>query len=285
MLRKKWSIALYSGPTPLDLSPVHGVPRPILTGDDVTDVPGHFVADPFLCFARGKWHLFFEVMNYQTVQGVIGLATSPDAHKWSYEQVVLIEPFHLSYPHVFEHAGDYYMTPETLGANAVRLYRGDPFPFHWTLVATLVDRPLADPSVLHFGGRWWLFAGDGNNILRLYSAEELTGTWREHPKSPIVVDDPHRARPGGRVVAWDGRLFRMAQDCEPDYGLRVTATRIAELSPEGYAEDPAGVEVVGPGKESWNKFGMHHVDAHMLPDGTWLACVDGCYPLWSQPLS
>src|SRR6202165_5757123 len=278
MLRKKWAIALYGGPTPLELSPLPGFACPILTGQDVTDIPCHFVADPFLCLSQGKWHLFFEAMNYETVRGVIGLATSSDLRHWSYERVVLSEPFHLSYPYVFEHHGEYYMIPESLGANAVRLYRGDPFPYRWSPVATLVDRPLADPSVVYFNGRWWLFAADGNGTLRLYGAEELTGRWSEHPKSPVVTGDLHRARPGGRLTLWNDQLLRMAQDCEPDYGLCVTATRITELSLDAYAEEATSVEVVGPGQGSWNHSGMHHVDAHALPDGNWLACVDGWYP-------
>jgi hypothetical protein len=35
-------------------------------------------------------------------EGEIGLATSEDGLKWDYKQVVLNEPFHLSYPYVFE---------------------------------------------------------------------------------------------------------------------------------------------------------------------------------------
>ena len=36
-------------------------------------------------------------------------------------------------------------------------------------------------------------------------------------------------------------------------------------------EDP----VLGARNDGWNEMGMHHIDPHLLEDGTWLACVDG----------
>ena len=37
--------------------------------------------------------------------------------------IVLAEPFHLSYPYVFEWQGSHYMIPESGAAKSVRLYR------------------------------------------------------------------------------------------------------------------------------------------------------------------
>jgi hypothetical protein len=28
--------------------------------------------------------------------------------------------------------------------------------------------------------------------------------------------------------------------------------------------------------EGWNSQRMHHVDPHLMTDGRWIACVDGC---------
>lgn len=49
----------------------------------------------------GRWYMFFEVMNQDSDRGEIGLALSDDGIHWEYSQIVLVEPFHLSYPHVF----------------------------------------------------------------------------------------------------------------------------------------------------------------------------------------
>jgi len=33
--------------------------------------------------------------------------------------------------------------------------------------------------------------------------------------------------------------------------------------------------VLSPGESPWNGRSMHHLDAHPLADGSWVACVDG----------
>src|SRR5262245_60427292 len=98
-LEKKWSIGLYAGTSPLALAPADD--EPVFTADRVTDIAARFVADPFLVRADGRWHVFFEAFNAATGQGDIGWATSDDARRWSYQRIVLDEPFHLSYPYVF----------------------------------------------------------------------------------------------------------------------------------------------------------------------------------------
>ena len=62
---------------------------------------------------KDVWYLFFEVMNSKSGKGEIGLAISKDCRAWTYQNIVLKEEFHLSYPYVFESDGDYYMIPES----------------------------------------------------------------------------------------------------------------------------------------------------------------------------
>jgi hypothetical protein len=284
-----WSIGIYGGDSPLRLAPLPGVSNPVLTWRDVTDVSAGFVADPFLVFRNGVWHLFFEVLNLATGHGEIALARSADARRWTYERVVLREPFHLSYPYVFADGPEIYMVPETLAAGAVRLYRAVSFPWEWVCVGELVRGDFADASVVHWEGRWWLFACSTpyrHDTLRLFFteslAESLAGSWREHPRSPLVEGDAGRARPGGRMVAMDGRLLRFAQDCAPRYGQGVRAFEILELTPTEYRErEAAGSPVLGSGESGWNAAGMHHLDAqlhsglHPENGGGWIAAVDG----------
>ena len=84
-----------------------------------------------------------------------------------------------------------------------------------------------------------------------------------------------------RVIQYDGRLFRFAQDCAAAYGRKVRAFQITTLTPTEYSESSAGPGPFhGDRKASWNADGMHHIDAHRLPDGRWLAVVDGWH--WGQ---
>lgn len=277
--RHEWSIGIHAGDSPLRLAPVPGVANPVLSRRDVKDADAAFVADPFMLREKGTWHLFFEVLNAATGRGEIGLAESADALVWQYRGIVLREPFHLSYPCVFAWKGRHYMVPEGLESGAVRLYRAAPFPTVWKPVATLVEGALADATPFRHGGRWWMFACPRpyeHDTLKLWSATRLAGPWREHPESPLRAEDPCASRPAGRVTSWRGRLLRFAQNCRPIYGSAVRAFEITRLTPEEYEEREAAAEpVLAAGAEgSWSGTGMHHVDPHRLPGGTWIACVD-----------
>ncbi len=284
-----YAIGLYSGPSPLALSPASGVENPILTYRDITDVATVFVADPFLIRHQGQWLLFFELLNDEIYRGEIGLAVSPDARRWEYRGRVLREPFHLSYPHVFRWRDRYYMTPEMYQQDCVRLYRAEAFPHDWRPVAVLIeDGPVADPSPFRFDDRWWMFTCPRpleNDALRLYLADSIEGPWRQHPKSPVLVDDPYNARPAGRVIQYGQRLLRFAQVCHPKYGSAVRAFEITHLTPTEYREqaiEPAPLEA--PAAGAWNRLAMHHIDAHPLDDGSWIAVIDGHnHPNYERP--
>ena len=272
-----FSIGLYSGRSPFALTPASE--GPLLTGEDVTDIVASYVADPFMVRTAAGSFLFFEAFNWRANKGELAVASSPDGRSWRYEGVVLAEPFHLSYPHVFRAGDAWYMTPESAQAGAVRLYRSERFPFDWTCVGTLVERDyVADPTVVEHDGRWWLFAeggdGSGYDELRLYVADRVEGPWREHRASPIVRGEQAAARPAGRMVPLARRLVRFAQDCRQGYGTGVRAFVVKRLTLREYVDAPLGA-VVGPGRERWNATGMHHVDLHDLGGQGWLAYVDG----------
>src|SRR5437879_4187404 len=123
-----WSIGIFSGARLVDLGPIPGAGVPALSAREITDVPAQFIADPFMINVNDTWYMFFEVMNAHTGKGEIGLATSMDGIKWRYQQIVLSEPFHLSYPYVFCVDDQYFMVPESYQSNSVTLYRALSFP-------------------------------------------------------------------------------------------------------------------------------------------------------------
>jgi len=257
------------------------VTNPVLTWKHVSDVSAAFVADPFMIRVGQKWHMFFEVMNRESRKGEIGLATSEDGANWTYQQIVLAEPYHLSYPYVFEWMNDYYMIPESYMAGSVRLYKASAFPTRWSFAGALFAGPFfADPSVLRYDNKWWLFVDASpemqHNTLRLFWTQDLTGIWKEHPLSPIVAGNPHIARPAGRMLVVENKPVRYTQDCCPTYGTQVRAFEITELTTRSYLErEIAENPVLTAGAAGWNEAGMHHVDPHLRDDGRWVACVDG----------
>jgi hypothetical protein len=275
----RWSIAIYEGESPFGMFPKRGVENPVLTYRHLSDVPASFVADPFMVWNNGVWYMFFEVLNAETGNGEIGLATSFDGLNWTYRQVVLREPYHLSYPYVFQANGQFYMVPETLMAGSIWLYKATLFPIKWVAMKGLVRGKFADPSLFYYEGLWWMFACPRpyhHDALHLYYARDLFGPWLEHSANPVIAGNRRIARPGGRVLILEDRVVRFTQDCYPQYGSAVRTFRVAKLTPTCYEEEelPVSPILVATGT-GWNALGMHHIDPHLTEGGRWIACVDG----------
>jgi hypothetical protein len=272
--RELWSIGIVKGSTPFHLT----VPeKPVLRARDITDTAARMVADPFAVRENGEWFLFFEIDSVSTHQGEIGLATSTDSTHWVYRQIVLNEPFHLSYPQVFNWDGVYYMIPESHQANAIRLYRADPFPTGWTHIADLIAGDYQDPTIVRHEGRWWLFASTGQNEnMNLFYADELTGPWHAHAQNPVIRNDRTRARCGGRIREINGRLIRFAQDCLDRYGHQLIGFEVTSLTPNAYDETPlAENPLLVPDGSGWNAYRMHQLDLHQTSPDHWIGFVDG----------
>lgn len=273
-----WSIHVLTTNAPIThASQVGDLSNPALKPEDVTDVNADFVADPFLMEDQGTYYLFFEVLNQETKQGDIGLATSKDGMNWQYEQIVLDEDFHLSYPHVFKNKNNYYMIPESAEAGGVYLYKATQFPYKWERVKKLVSGPYTDASVFQHDNKWWMYtAGLDNETLHLFYADDLEGEWKPHAKNPLITNDMSNSRPGGRVVVENGMIYRYVQNDGPYYGHSVKVFQVHQLSEAAYGEKELGTILEGSGVEGdWREDGMHHIDQVKRADQQWLVAVDG----------
>jgi hypothetical protein len=278
VIQTLWSIGFYAvrlngEPRRADFSPLEG--NPIITAAFLGIEDAHYVADPFLVHASGKNYLFFEILS--SAGGAIGLASSTDGRRWHYHGVVLAEPFHLSYPHVFKWQDKFYMVPESEESGSVRLYEAVEFPLSWRFDRVLHTGPaLADPTVFSHDGRWWMFAAVGIRDLHLFHAAALQGPWRPHPANPILKNAPEAARPGGAVVRSGGKLYRIAQNCKPAYGTAVRAFEITTLTETAYAErEVADSPLLSGTGSGWNADGMHHLSIQQIELDSWLAVADG----------
>jgi hypothetical protein len=201
-------------------------------------------ADPFPIVVDNVVHLFCEDAPLRAGRGTIAHAVIGADGTAGPVQTVLDEPFHLSYPFVFEHNGAMYMLPETRQARRVALYRAERFPDRWVRDRTLIeDVEASDPTLLEYEGRLWLFlcisasAESPTDELFAFHADGLDGVWQPHPGNPIV-SDVRRARPAGRFFVADNMLIRPSQDCAKRYGYGVGFNRVVELTPTTYVERP-----------------------------------------------
>lgn len=270
--RMDWSIGIYKGSSPFNLEGISE--NPVISAHDVSDVYAAFVADPFILKKSEEFFMFFEVLNMETYTGDIGYATSVDGEKWEYKKIILDEPFHLSYPCVFEWQGNYYMIPESGEDLSVRLYKALSFPDEWKYVGNLLTGyPFSDPTIFFHDNRWWMFTSNtGADVLNLFSSDSLATGWSSHPMNPLIENNKSISRPAGRIIEYDGKLYRLAQD---NYEIQVYAFEITELTQNTYLENKDSIHtLVQKTGKGWNAAGMHQVDLYKL-NGMWYAVVDG----------
>ncbi|HEY6941783.1 glucosamine inositolphosphorylceramide transferase family protein [Dokdonella sp.] len=212
--------------------------------------PGRFWADPSLVRHDGRDWLFVEEYPYATRRGRIAVAELDDALAPVEVRTVFDEPWHLSYPLVYDWRGEFWLTVESSAARTFALHRAIDFPVRWAFAAELLrGRNAVDGTLHHDGTHWYLFACINESPLDvdrrvwtdlfLFVADTPLGPWRAHPANPLL-SDVRRARPAGKLFVHDGRLIRPAQDCSVDYGYAVVFNEVLALDPSRYEERPLG---------------------------------------------
>lgn len=207
--------------------------------------PTTIVADPFLFVKDDTLYLFYENKKMYH-NGVISMTKTVDLVHWSAPITVLEEQCHLSYPWVFEENGHTYMIPETCGLNSIRLYEGNENLTDFKFVKTLLVDDVgyddgfsfSDSSFYIKDGIYYLMTtvNDGtNNILKLFVSNKIDGKYSEHPQSPVCSDNKY-GRNAGSLFEYNGKLYRVAQDCEKRYGDNVNLLEVEKLDPYKYEE-------------------------------------------------
>jgi len=272
-----FSIGLYLGDSPFSLSEKNSINNPIVSNNDIDSFPCRFVADPFLINQNNIWYIFYEAMNDKSNLGNICFSYSDNLKDWNYGGIAISEEFHLSYPYLFKSNGKLYMVPETARNFEVRLYECIDFPHKWIYIKTLLEGRYTDPSIINENGIWFIYLTEtGSNILRLFSASNITDQWIEHPNSPIIINDKTSARSAGKIIKYHDKLYRFSQDCSRIYGERVNAYQIIEINQKRYIEKEYNANpILKPSGVGWNSHRMHHIHAIELNDNQWIAAVDG----------
>jgi hypothetical protein len=268
--RPVWTSAIYLQDK-LTLPPV-GAPEAVVSCRAGLRLPSapHTKADPFIFEFEERLFLFVETQALDDPGQieVMEIGTGGDSLK-----VILKEPFHVSYPHVFEIDGEIYMLPETAAANEVRLYKFTDFPLGLRYHRTLLTGNYTDPSPVLIDGIWYVFMTSQRGLELFYTSSLLTSELSEHPASPITAD-PRYCRSAGVPFFRDGDLLRPAQDCSERYGGNVNLLRVAAISQSEYQESPIENHLLN-GDQAWSEQGGHHVSVCQRANGSYAVAIDG----------
>lgn len=200
------------------LVPHPDVTNPVLEASDVHDALATFVADPFVVYEDGVYHMFFEIKD-KAREVYIAHAHSYDGLDYSYNGIVIPpETAQHTYPLVFKHNGEWLMAPSPGPGvkGEFRIYRAKDFPMKWELVDTPITTGVRqDPTPFVFNETWYVIYQDRDSLdIELYRSDDLIGgDWQEHPKSPIFRNDEETLRecpigpadfvPSGRPIVGD----------------------------------------------------------------------------------
>jgi hypothetical protein len=232
--QKKWEISFVSS----------GWDKAVLWDSINAKAPrGHFWADPFVYAHGGKTYCFVEDYIYKTDCAHISVL---EVNETGVNQIgeCLREPFHLSFPFLFNYGGQLYMCPECSGSRQIRIYRCARFPLQWELAAVAMDDiSAADTMLFEHAGIWWMLTSIDKSELNDYCSElylfssntPIGAEWEPHPQNPIRIDSE-----GGRnagLLFDDGKIFRLAQRQGYDqYGQGLLMYEITGLSKTIYTE-------------------------------------------------
>jgi len=202
---------------------------------DLPDDGRRFYADPFPFEWQGRHFIFVEELPHGEDKAFISVAEVSGEGVVAPPRMVLQEPYHLSYPQVFSHAGEIWMLPEGGAGGNLVLYRAEAFPDRWVRHSVLIPgREMFDATILEHGGRLWLFAserdgyGSSSDMLVIYHAATLEGPWLPHVCNPVRIDRT-AARPGGRFARVGNRTVLPLQDGTESYGSGLGLAELVRL--------------------------------------------------------
>lgn len=239
-------------------------------------------ADPFVITTEKDTYLFYESYSYKKGKGCIEVVRKSKHYRKP--KVALEEPFHLSYPFVFEHDGNVYCIPESHQADRINLYRFNEKDLKLEQECVLMEHIKAvDPTLVFHEGKWNLFFTQKDNPsvkLYRYVAEDFKGPYLPHPFNPVKVDCAD-ARMAGSFFEMNGQLIRPAQECIRYYGTAVRLNRVDRLDLHHYEETQ--IDQIQPVKNSNFNKGLHTLNGNdqltVIDGKRWLFTFIG---MWHQ---
>lgn len=196
---------------------------------------GAWVADPFLYAVNGDHYLFVEF--YESKKGQACLAYYKIiAGEAVFQGKVIEQPYHMSYPCVFEYNGEHYMIPETSANQTVDLYRATQFPTQWEKVKTLLSgKRYVDTTVIKRENEYRAISYRKSQqgwVLDVFALDlkQYTMTLLDSVQYASNI-----GRPAGGFLQ-EEVLLRPAQNCVNKYGENLILYQVDQWTSDTYQE-------------------------------------------------
>lgn len=214
-----------------------------------------WAADPFPVIYQGVLYLFAEIFLYKSERnGVIAYCKFENG-EFTHWTVSMDKHWHLSYPNIFVKGGRLYMCPETRQNDEIAIYELKAFPDQWEKAKVLLGNvQCVDTTFCEDQGEKYMFTfqpqkGGVKGSLYLYRIDG-----GKISEGSIVLEDTgtESARPGGRIICEEGKLFRVSQDGSNGYGSGLVFSEIDSFYPV-YKEHEIKRITAGEINGNWNR--------------------------------
>ena len=230
--RDNWGVAFFAG------SWQNAILR---KGVQIKNPAGRFFADPFVVTKENRTVCFVEDYYHKTKLGCISAVEILDKKQYNILGPVIQEPYHMSFPYLFEYEQELYMVPETCDSKSIRLYKCIEFPMKWEYQHDLLSNvKTVDTMIFQHQERWWLLTNldiYGSQLMAYYSDSPLSQEWTSHQQNPLLLDSSIGRNAGILDPNSDTPVRGRQQQGFNMYGASLSLARITDLSPSSFSEE------------------------------------------------
>lgn len=201
----------------------------------------YWLADPFLFEKDGVTYIFYEAFDLVQHKGKIGYSIYNPDGSCTPPRMVLVEPYHLSFPYIFEEDGDIYIMPEGSADFSIKLYKAVDFPNTWEEYKIVNNDIFACDSVyLEKDNKRCILS---NRMYHHHPEGTYLSCWVKNYLFPVssfeaigdgikVSEGDFGIRNAGKPFMIGDDLHRVGQDCRDGiYGKGLVLFKVMSLSP------------------------------------------------------
>jgi hypothetical protein len=229
-----------------------------------------FNADPFVFENNGVMYLFVETKpNGKRAHLSVYLLDSSHL-RFHYLGVALKEPFHLSYPALYNIDGVIMLIPEMQRSGESWAYVADSFPFKWRKKYKISDQAIKDPTLLNsMCNKGYLYYSKKNVLSRRsFSFDSSIGfdIGREY-----FVKTGTTSRPGGAPFVFKRDTLLFFQNNRKGYGSGLVSYNVRSKEEKHFLSAQTKIPAFSAGMHHFSSIGIG--DSLLVAmDGNFLVC-------------